>query len=152
MSNIGGAIFGVFCLVLVIAGGLFLIGTYATQPTFVDTYGNTVSTYENTTEATNVTGADGCLESEVGTADCVNKTYLTGKGLVDSIVIENNTVTMINSTGGSCLDGIDENCTSLVQETPVRNANILLILLAVVILLGVVVFCIYLAAKVFLHD
>lgn len=149
--NIGAAVFGVFCLVLIIAGGLFIIGTYAAQPAYVDTYGNTVSTSENTTEATNVTGDSGCLESEIGTINCTNKTYLTGKGLVDSLVVEDNTVSMVNSTGGSCLDGIDENCTPLVQETPVRNANILLILLAVVVLLGMVVFCIYLAAKVFLQ-
>lgn len=49
--NIGAAIFGVFCIVLMVAGGLYIISVNASQPVIKDTYGNTLSATSNTSQS-----------------------------------------------------------------------------------------------------
>lgn len=90
--NIGAAVFGVFCLVLVFAGVIFIVSVNAEQPTYTDTYGNTLSPVSNQSQ---------------------------------------NLVGNVTSTGG--------------------EVSLPLIIIAGVIVVCMIVFCIYLAAKVFLQ-
>lgn len=90
--NLGAAVFGVFCLILVFAGVIFIVSVNAQQTPYTDTYGNTLSQTTNQSQ---------------------------------------NLVENITSTGGS--------------------VSLPLILIAGVIVVCMIVFCIYLAAKVFLQ-
>jgi len=90
--NLGSAVFGVFCLVLVFAGVIFIVSVNAQQTPYTDTYGNTLSPASNQSQ-----------------------------GLVGNIT----------STGG--------------------EVSLPVILISGVIVVCMIVFCIYLAAKVFLQ-
>jgi hypothetical protein len=92
--NLGAAVFGVFCLVLVFAGVVFIVSVNAQQTPYTDTYGNTLSPASNQSQ-----------------------------GLVGNIT----------STGGGL------------------QASLPVILIAVAIVVCMLVFCIFLAAKVFLQ-
>jgi hypothetical protein len=48
--NIGGAIFGVFCLVVVVLGAMYVASVANQQPTVTDTYGNTFNNVTNTSQ------------------------------------------------------------------------------------------------------
>jgi hypothetical protein len=92
--NLGVAVFGVFCLVLVFAGVVFIVSVNAQQTPYTDTYGNTLSSTSNQSQ------------------DLVGNITTTGGGL---------------------------------------EASLPLILIAGAIVVCMIVFCIYLAAKVFLE-
>jgi hypothetical protein len=91
--NLGAAVFGVFCLVLVFAGVVFIVSVNAQQTPYTDTYGNTLSSTSNQSQSL---------------------------------------VSNITTTGG-------------------LQASLPLILIVGAIVVCMIVFCIYLAAKVFLE-
>ena len=90
--NIGAAVFGVFCLVLVFAGVVFIVSVNAQQTPYTDTYGNTLSPTANQSQ---------------------------------------NLVGNVTSTGG--------------------EVSLPLVLIAAAVVVCMLIFCIWLAAKVFLQ-
>ena len=49
-ANIGTAIFGIFCLVVVVFGAIFVASVSNQQTTYTDTYGNTFNNATNTSQ------------------------------------------------------------------------------------------------------
>jgi hypothetical protein len=90
--NIGAAVFGMFCLVAVFAGIVFIVAVNAQEPQYTDSYGNTLA------------------------------------GNPSQALVGN------------------------ISSNQAVQTNIPLVLIVGAIIVCMVVFCIYLAAKVFLHD
>ena len=51
MTNIGGAIFGLFCMFVVVAGVMYVAAMNNQSPATTDTYGNTLSNTTNTSQS-----------------------------------------------------------------------------------------------------
>ena len=58
---LGGIAFGMFCLIIVVAAGVYIISFNSSQPTITDTYGNTLGNVGNQSQllVNNATASSG---------------------------------------------------------------------------------------------
>lgn len=59
--TLGGIVFGMFCMIAAIGGGIYILALNSKQPAITDTYGNTIGNTANTSQqlVSNLTSAAG---------------------------------------------------------------------------------------------